>query len=117
MPSKHLIGRNIKNNIVNNVKQEEIEEKYFLTTEKFNEQLQNDKINIINIQSNPQNSSEPEQNNKTKNQENFTKNNEEEKLNTRKHVEENEDIQPIIARNNESLEKIQEFEKVKISFN
>nr|CAD2153080.1 unnamed protein product [Meloidogyne enterolobii] len=40
MPSKHLIGRNIKNNIVNNVKQEEIEVKGVLTTEKFNEQLQ-----------------------------------------------------------------------------
>uniref|UniRef100_A0A915NA02 Uncharacterized protein n=1 Tax=Meloidogyne javanica TaxID=6303 RepID=A0A915NA02_MELJA len=116
MPSKHLIGRNIKNNIVNNVEQEESEEKDVLTTEKFNEQLQNDKINIINIQSNPQNSSEPEQNNKTKIQENFTKNNEG-KLNIksfeRKLAEENEDIQPSMARRNESLEKIQEFEKLK----
>uniref|UniRef100_A0A914MH11 Uncharacterized protein n=2 Tax=Meloidogyne TaxID=189290 RepID=A0A914MH11_MELIC len=117
MPSKHLIERNIKNNIVNNVKQEESEERDVLPTEKFKEQLQNDKINNINIQSNPQNSSESEQNNKTKNQENFTKNNEEEKLDAksseRKFAEENEDIQPSMARSNESWEKIQEFEKLK----
>uniref|UniRef100_A0A915N8T5 Uncharacterized protein n=1 Tax=Meloidogyne javanica TaxID=6303 RepID=A0A915N8T5_MELJA len=115
MPSKHLIGRNIKNNIANNVKQEEIEEKD-LTTEKFNEQLQNDKINNINIQSNPQNSSESEHD-KTENQENFTKNIEEGQLNTkileRKLAEEDEDIQPSIARSNESSEKIQDFEKEK----
>uniref|UniRef100_A0A914LVW0 Candidate secreted effector n=1 Tax=Meloidogyne incognita TaxID=6306 RepID=A0A914LVW0_MELIC len=108
MPSKHLIGRNIKNNIVNNVKQDGIEEKNVLTTENSNDYLQNDKIININIQSTPQISSEPEQNPK-----NFTKNIEEEKTKSLERKEENENIQTNIVRSIKSSEKIQEFEKLK----